>query len=176
MLIHPLATDEIPEQLRRYGAIATSTNMVIHGLGRCPDVLADWLELYDRLVRRDGALPAADKELIRRQIASLYDCDLCQSFVNTNAAAQGFDDDKAACVLEPDDRYTERERAMLRFTRKVFTGPDAVDEAAFADVRLHFDEAEITEMGFVAAMLTGWGRVTFGFDVVNDAEAHRYET
>ncbi len=175
MLIEPLAHDDVPESLRRYGSIATSTNMVIHGLGRCPEILADWLELYDRLIRRDGALRAEDKELIRRQIASLYECGLCQSFVNTTAADQGFDDDKAACVLEPDERYSERERAMLAFTRKVFTGPDSVDATAFADVRRHFGEAEITEMGFVAAMLTGWGRLTFGFDVVNDAESHLYE-
>ena len=176
MLIEPLAHDDVPESLRPYGAIATSTNMVVHGLGRCPEILGDWLDLYDRMVRRDGALPAEDKELIRRQIAALYDCGLCQSFVNTTAADRGFDDDKAACVLEPDARYTERERAMLDFTRKVFTGPEAVDAAAFADVRRFFGEAEITEMGFVAAMLTGWGRLTFGFDVVNDAESHLYES
>lgn len=174
MLIEPLPDREVPSSLLRYGRRATSTNMVVHGLGRCPEILAGWLDLYDRMVRTDGALPLEQKELIRRQIASLYECGLCNSVVTPAAADRGFDDDRAACVLEPDDRYSDAEQAMLRFTRKVYSGPDAVDEAAFADVREHFGEAQITEMGFVAAFLTGWGRLTFGFDVVNDRESAQY--
>lgn len=175
MLIQPISTDELPGSLARFATMGTSSNMVVHGLGRCPDVLTTWLGLYEQLVRRDGALAVEMKELIRRQIAALYDCGLCTSFINRGASERGLDDDKASCVLEPDDRYSDAERAMLGFTRKVFTGPEAVDEAAFADVRQYFDEAQITEMGFVAALLTGWGRLTFGFQVVNDDEARLYE-
>ena len=173
MLIHPLNADEVPAELHAM-TTTTSSNMVVRGLGRCPELLSTWLGMYRDMIRRDGALALEMKELIRRQIAGLYDCGLCSSFINPEAAKRGVDDAKASCVLEPDDRYSDAEQAMLRFTRKVFTGPNAVDEAAFDDVRRHFSEAQITEMGFAAAFLTGWGRLTFGFQVVNDDEAAEY--
>lgn len=174
MLIHPLTADEVPAELKTL-TTSTSSNMVVRGLGRCPELLTTWLGMYRDMIRRDGALPLEMKELIRRQIAALYDCGLCGSFINPEAIVRGVDDAKVACVLEPDDRYSEPERAMLRFTRAIFSGPDVVDQAAFDDVRRFFTEAQITEMGFAAAFLTGWGRLTFGFQVVNDEEAAEYE-
>jgi alkylhydroperoxidase family enzyme len=174
MLIHPLTDAEVPQTLRPY-AVTTSTNMVIHGLGRRPDTLKQWLDFYWELTRQDGSIALELKELIRHQIAALYQCGLCSSYLVPTAREREISLDKAQCVLEPDERFSDAERAMLDFTRRIFLGPEHINQEAFAQMRHYFSEEQITEIGFIAAMFTGWGRLTFGFDVVNDDEAHRYE-
>src|SRR5690242_15673113 len=103
MLIKPLTDAEVPEMLKPY-AVATSTNMVIHGLGRRAETLKQWLDFYWGLTRYDGSIPVEMKELIRHQIAGLYQCDLCGSFIVPNTEGRDISLDKAQCVLEPDER------------------------------------------------------------------------
>ena len=69
-------------------------------------------------------------------------------------------EDKLARIHDPDDPvFTERERAVLRFTTAMIENrngeghrPEAADEV-FAEMRRHFDEPQIVEIGFTAATM-----------------------
>lgn len=137
---------------------------VLRGLGgHRPELAERWLALYLPLCREDGALPIELKELVRFQIAGYYGCDYCQGFIVPLAQQRGLTFDKLAFVLSPDDPdapLTDRERAMLRFTLKMATGKGDLAETDFTDVRQYFDEPQLVELGFLAALLIGYGRFT----------------
>jgi AhpD family alkylhydroperoxidase len=144
---------------------------VLRGLGGHQPQLAErWLALYLPLCREDGALPIELKELVRFQIAGYYGCDHCRSFIAPLAAERGVTYAKLAGVLTPDDpeaQLDERERAMLRFTLKMATGKGELSAADFSAIREHFDEPQLVELGFLAALLIGYGRFTItGFQLV----------
>lgn len=144
---------------------------VLRGLGgHRPELAERWLALYLPLCREDGALPIELKELVRFQIAGFYGCDYCQSFIAPLAQQRGLTHDKLASVLVPDDPaapLTDRERAMLRFTLKMATDKGELTEADFLHVRQYFDDPQLVELGFLAALLIGYGRFTItGFRLV----------
>ena len=144
---------------------------VLRGLGgHRPELAERWLALYLPLCREDGALPIELKELVRFQIAGFYGCDYCQGFIVPLAQQRGLTYDKLAFVLTPDDPdapLTDRERAMLRFALKMATGKGDLTETDFGDVRQYFDEPQLVELGFLAALLIGYGRFTItGFGLV----------
>jgi AhpD family alkylhydroperoxidase len=160
---------ELAPSMQRYrGQMADG---VVRGLGgHRPDLAERWFALYMPLGREDGALPIELKELVRLQIAGYYGCEYCQALVTPLAQQRGFDRDKLPFVLTPDDPrapLTDRERAMLRFTLKMATGKGKLVEADFDAVRGYFDEPQLVELGFLAALLIGYGRFTItGFELV----------
>lgn len=151
--------------------IGQTADGVVRGLGgHRPELAERWLALYLPLCREDGALPIELKELVRFQIAGFYGCDHCRGFIAPLAAARGVTYDKLAFVLTPDDPaapFDDRERAMLRFTLAMATGKGELSDADFAAARAHFDEPQLVELGFLAALLIGYGRFTItGFGLV----------
>lgn len=164
-----LPETELTPGVRCY--IGQTADGVIRGLGgHLPEVAERWLALYLPLCREDGALPIELKELVRFQIAGYYGCDHCQGFIAPLAAQRGVTYDKLAFVLSPDAAdapLDERERAMLRFTLKMATGKGELAEVDFGEVRSFFNESELVELGFLAALLIGYGRFTItGFQLV----------
>jgi alkylhydroperoxidase family enzyme len=56
------------------------------------------------------------------------------------------------------DLFSPRERAALTFAELMATDHHKVDDGVFAELRRHFSEAEIVELGVSAALFTGLGR------------------
>jgi alkylhydroperoxidase family enzyme len=66
------------------------------------------------------------------------------------------------------DLFTPRERAALTFADLMSTDHHAIDDAVFAELRRHFSEAEIVELGVSTALFVGFGRLNavLGIDPV----------
>ena len=64
--------------------------------------------------------------------------------------------------------FTPRERAALTFADLMATDHHKVDDAMFAELRRHFSEAEIVELGVSTALFIGFGRLNavIGIDPV----------
>ena len=54
--------------------------------------------------------------------------------------------------------FTPRERAALAFAELMATDHLKIDDAMFAELRRHFSEAEIIELGVSTALFVGLGR------------------
>lgn len=60
--------------------------------------------------------------------------------------------------------FSARERAALHWAERVNAVPHAdPDDAAFAELRAHFDETEIAELGFAIAAIVAWNLLNVGF-------------
>lgn len=66
------------------------------------------------------------------------------------------------------DLFSPRERAALTFAELMATDHLKIDDAVFAELRRHFSEAEIVELGVSTALFVGLGRfnAVIGIDPV----------
>ena len=76
------------------------------------------------------------------------------------ARQAGLTEMKIGAIDDPSsDLITPRERAALRFAELMATAPHEVDDAVFAELRRHFSDAEIVELGIHTALFVGFGRL-----------------
>jgi hypothetical protein len=54
------------------------------------------------------------------------------------------------------DRFSPAEKLALRYSELLATDPDAIDDAFFDELRKHFTEAEIVELGLFLGFNLGY--------------------
>jgi alkylhydroperoxidase family enzyme len=60
--------------------------------------------------------------------------------------------------FEDSDRYSEREKAALRYTSAILWDADIADDALWEQLHAHFTEPELVELGFFVALTSGQQR------------------
>lgn len=69
------------------------------------------------------------------------------------------DEAKIAQLDTPDNAFTPRERMALEYASRLAVDHHAIDDAFFARLREHFDDAEVLELGMMAGQYIGFGRL-----------------
>jgi alkylhydroperoxidase family enzyme len=65
------------------------------------------------------------------------------------------------------DAFTPREKAVLTLAECMAHGrSDAIDDATMAELRKHFSEADLIEMGTYFALVTGFQRFNNAFNIL----------
>jgi alkylhydroperoxidase family enzyme len=59
---------------------------------------------------------------------------------------------------EASARFTEREKVALRYADAITWDPSAADDAMWADLRRHFSEPELVEIGYLVGVFAGGQR------------------
>jgi AhpD family alkylhydroperoxidase len=119
---------------------------------------------------RSGTLPPRLLELVRLRIAFHNQCRSCMSVRYQSAIDDGLTDD-AVCSLErPADApdLSDAERAALKFADLFATNHLAIDDAVYDELRQHFTEDQLVELGVNCAVALGIGRLTATWDVTDD--------
>lgn len=60
--------------------------------------------------------------------------------------------------FESSDRFSDREKAALRYTSAILWDADIADDQLWADLHHHFSEPELVELGFFIALTSGQQR------------------
>ena len=60
--------------------------------------------------------------------------------------------------FEDSDRFTDREKAALRYTSAILWNAAIADDALWAELHTHFSEPELVELGFFIALTSGQQR------------------
>ncbi len=75
------------------------------------------------------------------------------------ARQAGLTEVKIAALDDVDSNlFSSRERAALTFAELMATDHHKIDDAVFAELRRHFSEAEVVELGVSTALFVGLGR------------------
>jgi AhpD family alkylhydroperoxidase len=122
----------------------------------------------------EGVLPNRLKEMCRIRISELHHCGYCSTVRSRVAQAEGLTEEMIAELWnsESSDKFTPREKAALRLATKFKESEDALDdEALFDDLKTHFSEEEIIELGLLCALTDGLGKFTRALSVVTWDEA-----
>ena len=60
--------------------------------------------------------------------------------------------------FESSTHFTEREKVALRYADAITWDPSAADDAMWAELKRHFSEAELVEMGYLVGVFAGGQR------------------
>jgi AhpD family alkylhydroperoxidase len=148
-------------------------NLGVAGIiGRLPAV-AEALGGLTVALRSNGTLSPRLLELVRLRIAFFNQCRSCMAVRYQSALDDGLDED-AVCSLErPADaeNLSAAERSALRFAELFATDHLAIDDAVYDELRRHFREDELVELGVNCAIALGIGRLSATWDVIDDLPA-----
>ena len=116
-----------------------------------------------------GVVPRRIKELVRLRLSTVHGCRFCNQGNRVAALEAGLSEDDIAALEDyPASSLGEPEKAALRLAdQMLLTNPGGeLDEALYTELRRHFSDAEILELGVVLGVLTGMAKFLFAFDLV----------
>ena len=138
-------------------------------MSRRPEV-AQALGGLTAALRASGTLSPRLRELVRLRIAFHNQCRSCMAVRYQSALDDGLTEG-AVCSLEQPaeaDDLSDAERCAVRFADLFATNHLAIDGSVYDELRTHFTEDELVELGLNCAVAVGIGRLTATWDVVDD--------
>lgn len=175
----PAETQEVYEQIRReWGSLLTDFLL----LGNSPRILRAVHELFQNLQGEKGGSIASlmDKELVAIKTSYMNGCDYCLGHNVDFGQQVGLSLEQVQAAMASDyassDVLTDAQKALLRWTEAVTLNTAGEDEAALAELKRHFSEAEIAELTLMSGLFNMWNRFTDAFKVELEAPEDRVMT
>jgi AhpD family alkylhydroperoxidase len=138
-------------------------------VGHRPEV-AGALGALKAALQASGTLPPRLVELVRLRIAFHNQCRSCMSVRYQSAIDDGLTEDAVCSLEQPSDAddLSPAERSAVGFADLFATAHLSIDDAVYDDLRCHFTEDELVELGVHCAYALGMGRLTATWDVTED--------
>lgn len=124
-------------------------------------------------LRQHRLLPDRLIELVRLRVAFHNQCRSCMAIRYASAVDDGLTEDLVCSLERPQDAedLTEAERAAVRYGELFATDHLAIDDPIYEDLRRHFSEEQIVELGMHVAFFVGFGRLAATWDMVEELPA-----
>jgi len=163
--------DELYRQLLRHAEEkGTPDARMVKVYGRT-ELGAQWLAFCHEAFY-GGILPHRLKELIRIRMSVAEECGYCSSLRSKQAQEEGLTEDVVMEMLDLDasTRLTEQEKAAVRYADR-YRRDDVDADDAFEELRKHFSDEEIIELGVLCGTLDGGGKFAKSLQVLSWSEA-----
>jgi len=138
------------------------------------DVGAAWVECWNKTLYT-GVLPHKLKEMCRIKISVAHQCGYCSTVRSSVAKAEGLTEDLIVALLgdyQSSSYFTAREKAALRYAELFKQGEHAIDrDEVYEDLKQHFTDEEIIELGLLCGMTDGVGKLVKSFNVLSWEDA-----
>jgi alkylhydroperoxidase family enzyme len=124
-----------------------------------PAVLMAFSQAW-RTTFEQGVVEHALKELCRLYVARTVECEYCGTQRSELGRSSGLTEDKLDEVVdfERSSRYSDRERAALRYAQAIVWDASLADDQLWGDLHRHFTEPELVELGFFIGLTSGQQR------------------
>jgi alkylhydroperoxidase family enzyme len=121
-----------------------------------PATLRDFWWQWER-VFRNGVCDHAIKELCRVYVSKTVECLYCGGQRSMRGREAGLEERDYQSLLdfERSDRFDERQRAALAYTRALVWNPEEADDALWERLHLHFTDEELVELGYFVGVTYG---------------------
>ena len=125
---------------------------------------------FGRALKLNRALPERLVELVRLRVAFFNQCRSCMAIRYADAVADGLSEDLVCSLEKPHEaeNLSAAEKSAIRFGELMATDHRAIGDAIYADLRRHFSEAQIVELGMTAAFFVGFGRLAATWNMVEE--------
>jgi AhpD family alkylhydroperoxidase len=155
-MIKPEAMTDLEQGLMRYFA-------------HVPD-LVPGLVAFSGGLKRNRTLPERLVELMRLRIAFFNQCRSCMAIRYTDAVNDGLTEDLVCSLEQPEaaEDLNDAEKAAVRFGELMATDHLRIDDTMYAELRAHFSQAQIVELGMTAAFFVGFGRLAATYHMVEE--------
>ena len=148
--------DQAPLAVRALFPAGEDPSNITRALAGSPDTLALLAPLLGHAMNAT-TVDLATKEVVVLRVSALNRCDYCVPTHEVAARRAGLPDEAVAALAGPgpaEAGLTEAQRALARFCDQVVSRCGAVDDAALAEMRAHFEEHEIVELTVLAGLIT----------------------
>lgn len=135
----------------------------------CPEIAKGIIALGGG-IKADRALPERLVELVRLRVAFHNQCRSCMAIRYQDAVDAGVTEDLVCSLQSPPDApdLTPAEKVAIRYADKFATNHLSIDDQDFAELREHFSEAQLVELGSWVAFCVGFGRLGAVWDMVEE--------
>jgi AhpD family alkylhydroperoxidase len=135
-----------------------------------PELMAGFAA-FSRVMKDNRTLPDRLVELVRLRIAFHNQCRPCMSMRYGSAVDDGLTEDVVCSLERPEEAadMTPAERAAVAFADRFASNHLSITADDRRALCTHFTPEQIAELGLLAAMFTGFGRMGAVFD---DGEAY----
>ncbi len=156
--VEPLTIEETEEAKADIERLASATGFVANSmltLARRPEIARAVLGLIRAVVRNpDGTVDPALRWMVAHVTSRANGCVYCTAHTFKNGADNGVPDDKLAAIweFETSPLFSDAERAALRIAVTGGQCPAFATEEDMAELRRHFSEEQVVEIGSVIAL------------------------
>lgn len=171
-LLQRIPPNELPASLRD----AHAKSMALRGDATFFEVFGNHPALYDWYADRfygevfyGGRVSRRIKELCRLRLSTVHGCRFCNQGNRRDALAAGLHEHDLAAIDDYEASHLDDdEKAALRLADVlVLTNPDGEMTAdVYDELKQHFDDAQILELGLTLGILCGVAKFLFAFDLV----------
>lgn len=142
--------------LRGKASRMLSSSVPVQVWAHRPDAALAWLNTLEQ-VHTHSLLNSRLRELVRLRIAAITTCKACQLARKSDDVSE----DDIACLASDNERFSEQERAALRYA-ELFAGDYmAIDASIFGALGRCFTVPEIVELNMFCALMLAGGRMTY---------------
>jgi AhpD family alkylhydroperoxidase len=119
---------------------------------------------------QNTALPRRLIELVRLRVAFHNQCRSCMAVRYQSAIDDGFTEELVCSLEKPFEAsdLTEAEKAAVAYADISSTDHFSISDQTYADLRKHFSESEIVELGAFIAYFIGFGRFAASMDMIEE--------
>jgi AhpD family alkylhydroperoxidase len=129
-----------------------------------------WVDCWNKVLYR-GVLPHKLKEMCRIRISVAHQCGYCSTVRSNVAKAEGLTEDMVDDLLgsyQTSKYLTAREKSALHYADLFKQGEHAIDkDEVYDELKKHFSEEEIIELGMLCAQTDGVGKLVKSFNVLS---------
>ena len=121
-------------------------------------------------LKRNRTLPDRMVELVRLRVAFFNQCRSCMAIRYSDAIADGVTEGLVCSLERPQEaeNLSAAEKVAIRYGELMATDHLAIDDAMHAQLREHFSEAQIVELGMTVAFFVGFGRLAATWHMVEE--------
>jgi AhpD family alkylhydroperoxidase len=167
-----LSVEELPDDFRTSVRADDKTPLEL-GLSRFfghqPEMAAG-LHKFAGSLKVNRTLPPRLIELVRLRVAFFNQCRSCMAIRYPDALNDGLNEDLVCSLEKPSEAtdLTDAEKAAIRFGELFATDHLAINDAVYDELRRHFNDAQIVELGLNIALFVGVGRFAATLHMVEE--------
>ena len=179
-VIPQIPKEDLDHDLRQVfdtGIERTGDATIIGVMAQQPDILRWYFsQFYDGLFYNDNPGMTVDvrtKELLRLKLSKQHGCQFCNRFNTVDAMAAGITQDTVDHLMDSaSEHHSPKDQVVLQMCEEMMLQNQQghLSQELYSRLRQHYDDGQIVEMGFIAAILTGVAKWIFTFDMVNREE------
>ena len=156
------------------GTERTGDATIIEVMANAPEILRWYFEEFYGQIFYNGnsriRLDVRTKELLRIKLSKQHGCQFCNRSNTVDALQAGITQEQIDNLRKPKPGlFDEKDMAVIELAEEMMLQNmhGQLSKDLYGRLLKYYDDGEIIEMGFVAAILTGMAKFIFTFDIVN---------
>lgn len=141
----------------------------VEAFANAPEILRFVMNDFYGKIFFGGKVENKYKQLVRLYLSTIHGCRTCNKQNAPGSIEAGVTAAQVAAIVEFESGpFDEAEKAVLRYAAQmVMTNPDGfMTTKLHGELRRHFSDAQICELGVVMAVIAGMAKLAFVLDLV----------